>query len=86
MPRKNRDGKFILSAGEIGSYTLCPEAWRLANLERRTSGPRSDESKMGNKLHDVWAKGHDDVVFLTFGVKLVITLIVGLILWKEILG
>ena len=74
MARKNRDGKYILAAGEIGSFTVCAEAWRLKALEsaKRTKGKNA---KVGAELHRTWASNNDEVLFLTKGVKLVIFLI-----------
>ena len=34
MPRQNEYGKFILSAGEISTYEVCPEAWRLSHVQK----------------------------------------------------
>ncbi|NBU72804.1 MAG: hypothetical protein EBS53_15405, partial [Bacteroidetes bacterium] len=68
MARKNIDGKFIISAGEVGTYTVCPESWRLKTIDRRRSAPLHKEaSRQGMKLHDIWSKAHEEVIFLTYG-------------------
>lgn len=74
MARKNRDGKYILSAGEIGSFTVCAEAWRLKALASANRS-KTANSEVGEELHKSWAENNDEVLFLTKGVKLVIFLI-----------
>ena len=80
MARKSQFGKYILSAGEVGSYTVCAEAWRLKAIDRkkRISVATSDA---GIKLHNSWARGHDEVIFLTNGVRIVVFIVLLLLLW-----
>ena len=80
MARKSPYGKFILSAGEVGSFTVCPEAWRLKAVEKKKRITDTDEL-VGIKLHDDWARGHEEVIFLTRGVRIVIFLILLSLLW-----
>ena len=80
MARKTSYGKFILSAGEIGSFTVCPEAWRLRVLEKKRRITDTGEV-VGIKLHDDWARGHEEVIFLTKGVRIVIFMILLLLAW-----
>jgi hypothetical protein len=54
MARKLKDGRFILSAGEIGFYSVCPEAWRLRVVEGVTARG-SEEEPLGRELHREWA-------------------------------
>ncbi len=75
MARKNIDGRFILSAGEIGAYTVCPEAWRLKALERAKS-IHAESVVAGNKLHAEWAKKFDDASYLSHRIRFVIALLV----------
>ncbi len=75
MPRKSDIGKFIYSAGEIGEYVVCPEAWRLKMLQGVKSIRRED-SKRGTELHQQWAEEYDESLFLSRGVKIAATLIV----------
>lgn len=74
MPRKNRDGKFIISAGEIGAYTVCPEAWRLQMLEGVVGADR-ENSVQGQKLHKEWAEKYGEALFLSKGVKIIMLLL-----------
>lgn len=53
MARKNDYGKFIIAAGEVGSYVVCPEAWRLAQIKKVKPVP-SRSMRKGTKLHDKW--------------------------------
>lgn len=74
MPRKSSHGKYILSAGEIGAYCVCPEAWRLAALEK-ASRLRPYSVALGRKLHIEWAHKYDEAVFLTRAAKWLIALL-----------
>ena len=39
MPRKNEYGKYIFAAGEVSSFVICPEAWRLNYMEQIQARP-----------------------------------------------
>lgn len=74
MAKLNADGKYILSAGEIGSFTVCPEAWRLKTIAR-VQRLHHDSVETGHRLHTEWAKSFDDAFYLSKGVKFVVFLI-----------
>lgn len=75
MVRKSEYGKFILSAGEIGEYVVCPEAWRLRVIEGVQTTERKD-SKLGSELHQKWADVYGEAFFFTKGVRIITTLII----------
>ena len=83
MARKTSYGKFIVSAAEVGSFTMCPESWRLRAIERKKQLQDSGITD-GEKLHAEWARGHDEVVFLSQGIRLIIFLILVLLLWSHL--
>ena len=74
MARQNIYGRFIISAGEVGSYTVCPEAWWLKCIQKVK---RTDSQSMttGEELHRAWAEGFDEAVYLSRGIRLVLLLI-----------
>ncbi len=55
MAKKSAYGRYIISAGEVGAYTVCPEAWRLKMVEN-VKGSYSELSTEGMRLHQEWAK------------------------------
>ena len=71
MARKTPEGEFILSAGEIGSYTVCPEQWKLKAVDR-VRGKRARSIEEGQKLHEQWAKTYDESVDLARGARYII--------------
>jgi hypothetical protein len=75
MPRQNSDGKYIISAGEVGSYSVCPEAWRLQMIEKRTATQGAETSATGSQLHKEWATELSEAVYLTRTIRLVVLLI-----------
>ena len=68
------NGKHVLSAGEIGAFTVCPEAWRLRMVEK-VDAIHAEAIAQGNKLHQEWARKFDESVFLLRGAKLIIALV-----------
>lgn len=73
MARRNSDGKYILSAGEIGTYTVCPESWRLRVIEKiKTS--KSSDSELGEKLHKEWANQFEEALFFNRGTRILVCL------------
>lgn len=79
MPRANKDGKFIISAGEVGQYAVCPEAWRLKMIEK-VMAEQSELSAEGQRLHDEWSKRVDDAAHLGQGLRFLAALLVSTIL------
>lgn len=75
MVRKSEYGSFTFSAGEIGEYVVCPEAWRLKMVEGIRTEKRED-SRLGAELHQRWAEDCDETLFLSRGVKVTATLII----------
>lgn len=73
MVHKNSYGKTILSAGEIGSYTTCPEAWRLETLSR-TKPIHTENVLQGEELHKEWSSGVDEAMYFTRSIKLILVL------------
>ena len=63
----------MLSAGEIGAYTVCPEAWRLRMVER-VKVERTASAERGEEMHSRWAADVGEMVFLRRAILLVIGL------------
>ena len=76
MARKNEYGKYILSAGEIGAYTVCPEAWRLNNVVKVTTQKSLERIERGNALHQEWAKNYDEAIYFTRHIRLIVSLVI----------
>ncbi len=74
MARKSSTGKFIISAGEIGSYIVCPEAWRLKSVVR-TKREAPVSIKTGSALHHEWARNYDEILYLSKHFKLMVLLV-----------
>ncbi len=74
MAKKNREGKFIIAAGEVGQYAVCPEAWRLKVVERVTS-EQSIASIEGEKLHSKWSSNLDNAAHLGQGIRFLLALV-----------
>lgn len=79
MPRKNSEGKYILAAGEIAHFTVCPEAWRLSALEKeqKLSDPSHDA---GRELHKSWAKDFEESIILSRNVRMIVEILLLLVL------
>jgi len=75
MAHKNIYGKIILSAGEIGSYTTCPEAWRLEVVER-IRPQLTPQVQQGEDMHKEWASDFDQAIYFTRSIRLIIFLII----------
>src|SRR4051794_17944752 len=50
-----RVDKSILSAGEIGAFTVCPRSWKLKWLDRVRPRGDTEAAGLGIKLHHDWA-------------------------------
>jgi len=75
MPRLNSHGKFILSASEVGSYTVCPEAWRLTVIEGEVT--KSSEKQIEGQIqHQKWAEDYAESVYLGRAARIVLLTVV----------
>ena len=78
MPRKNANGKYVISAGDVASFTVCPMSWALEQ-----QGAKKDfgsASKEGVKLQKEWKRSFSDAVFFTRSVNLILALIILVVL------
>lgn len=75
MARKNEYGKYIIAAGEVASYVVCPEAWRLAQIKSKRLVP-SHAMRQGNDLHKDWDQQLQKVRSYSLRIKIGIWLLV----------
>ena len=75
MVRKNRDGKHIISAGEVGVYTVCPEAWRLQYVFKKRTLDNDDTIK-GRELHENWANNYSDAIGIVKMARKIVILVI----------
>lgn len=66
---------YILTAGEISTYSLCPEAWRLQYLKKVETLNNAKEQK-GRELHKKWANDIKAANFFSFGTRMIFYLLV----------
>jgi CRISPR-associated protein Cas4 len=64
VARVNPEGGFIIAAGEVSAFSVCPKAWHLVwNASgRRKSG--NANSLLGQRLHSDWSGFFEDYVRL----------------------
>ncbi|MCB0353577.1 MAG: hypothetical protein KDD64_08640 [Bdellovibrionales bacterium] len=89
MPRKGSLGKYIFSAGEIGAFVVCPESWRLSNLELVKTKKQKARVEEGQKLHEEWAETYGESVFLSKHLRFTVSLLAFGVLYallKQFLG
>lgn len=76
MASKTPEGNFIISASEVGAFTLCPEAWRLKEIARVKVEP-SARALEGSKMHRDWALRQEELLYLLHRVRFVLWLVLG---------
>lgn len=65
MIKKTPYGKYIISAGEVGIYAVCPYSWQLKSVFKKN--PNSDDIKLRNdgmQNHSKWGKKAEDIHIL----------------------
>lgn len=76
MARKNDFGKFIIAAGEVASYVVCPEAWKLqqdgADVERSGSNAKA---VAGRDQHEKWTDSLGEAQHLIKGIRFILYLL-----------
>lgn len=79
MLKQTESGDWIISASEVGEFTICPEAWRLkslANVERE----KSKSAQLGVKLHEEWGRDYGEATQIWRLVRLTFMLLMAAIL------
>jgi hypothetical protein len=66
----------IISAGEVATYVVCPESWRLERLHGTSGSDRSENSRMGKRLQTSWAENLDEARYLLIGVRIILYLVI----------
>ncbi len=55
MARPNPEGGYIIAAGEVGAFSVCPKSWHLLWNVRGEKPSSSDSSALGQQLHSDWS-------------------------------
>jgi len=74
MPYKNKLNKTILSAGEISTFIVCQEAWRLEYI-KKLKIQKTVKSTKGIELHNQWQKDYEDGIYFSWVSKFIIYLL-----------
>lgn len=62
---KQEDGTFIIAAGEVGAYTVCPESWKLKWIDREKGEGRTEERLEGIAQHRAWSDLFEESIFFS---------------------
>ena len=79
MAKRNEFGKYIISANEIATYVVCPQAWYINNQDSiilKKSDYQIKKSKASSEIQDSWIKNFKDAVFFTRSTVFIIVLMV----------
>lgn len=79
MPRKSANGRFIISAGEVGEYVVCPESWRLRRLASSIEKGESPSRTAGIQAHDLWSDQIFQATTLVRLFRYVFTMLIALV-------
>lgn len=80
MAKADKKGNFIISAGEVGIYVVCPQAWYLEKV-KSLSPEITPQMAEGKKEHKVWESDLNEAVIYTWASKVIILLIVILVIF-----
>ena len=73
--------KSIIDAGELASYVVCPESWRLKlEKEKETFAPRNQNSKAAAKSRNDWIQTHSNIAQIKLYAKVAYVLLVMLVI------
>jgi hypothetical protein len=79
MSRTDSDGNVIISAGEVATFVVCPEAWKL-EIENVSARRNTSRSRRGRRLHATWSYNVDEAHSLLVGVRVLLYLLVTAVL------
>ena len=79
MAKRNEYGKYIISANEIATYVVCPQAWYINNQDSnilKKSDYEMKKSRHSSNIQDSWIKNFKDAIFFTRSTIFIIVLMV----------
>jgi CRISPR-associated protein Cas4 len=64
VARPNPEGGYIIAAGEVGAFSVCPQAWYLSSVKGQVGKEPTVESALGQALHRDWSKFFEESLTL----------------------
>jgi CRISPR-associated protein Cas4 len=66
VARINPEGGYVIAAGEVGAFSVCPQAWYLSwnKSDGSSSTPPNSQSILGQTLHRDWAQFFEESLHL----------------------
>jgi CRISPR-associated protein Cas4 len=64
VARVNPEGGFIIAAGEVSAFSVCPKAWYLVWHAKGKRREGSANSALGQRLHSDWSRFFEDSIRL----------------------
>lgn len=64
MATTGPDGRHIISAGEVGAFSVCPQSWKLKWVDKQRGVSGLEGQVLGKKLHRDWSALFDESLML----------------------
>lgn len=75
MARPNPGGGFIIAAGEVAAFSVCPRAWHLAWHSSVITPSRNPDSMLGQRLHGEWSRFFEESLRIGVWIRWIAVLI-----------
>lgn len=75
MATRQSDGSFIIAAGEVGAYTVCPESWKLKWIDRERGEAPASSQQQGVALHRAWGQLFEESLLFSRWIRILATLL-----------
>jgi len=69
MASKTENGRFIIAAGEVGAFSVCPMAWKLKWIDKAKGVSEGNSTGLGQQLHSDWSRAFDEAFELLRSVR-----------------
>jgi hypothetical protein len=80
MVKTDNEGNYSLSAGEIGTYVVCPQAWHLERVQN-VETTATPQMAAGRVEHRNWETAFKEAVILAWASKVIFLLIILLLVF-----
>lgn len=75
MARRDENGHFIIAAGEVSAFSVCPQSWHLKWNKREKKPTVSLKSELGQRLHSEWSSFFDESLRIGKWMRILVALI-----------
>jgi len=75
VAKKGPNGRYIIAAGEVGIFSVCPVSWKLKEVDRERPLDKKQTVELGKHLHTHWSSVFEEALLLNTWIRYLVVLL-----------